>query len=123
MAKTRFTDVHPILPVRDLRAAVAHYESLGFRARRYADGDDYGFIVRKGVELHLTHQPTSYYREGAIAVVYLDVEDADALYDEWLHANVGGQLLPPADMEWGMHEGTYTDPDGNVIRYGSPINS
>jgi hypothetical protein len=25
-------------------------------------------------------------------------------------------------MEWGMHEGTYTDPDGNVIRYGSPIN-
>jgi predicted lactoylglutathione lyase len=123
MARTRLTDVHPILPVRDLRAALAHYERLGFRVRPYADGDDYGFIARQRVELHLTHQPASYYREGAIAVVYLDVDDADALYDEWSQADAGGQLLPPADMEWGMHEGTYTDPDGNVIRYGSPTNS
>ena len=101
MARTRLTDVNPILPVRDLRAALAHYERLGFRARPYADGDDYGFIVRQRVELHLTYQPSSYYRDGAIAVVYLHVEDADALYEEWLPADGGGQLLPPADMEWG----------------------
>jgi catechol 2,3-dioxygenase-like lactoylglutathione lyase family enzyme len=122
MARTRLTGIHPILPVRDLRATLDHYRSLGFRARPYADGDDYGFVVRGRVELHLTHQPSSYYREGAIAVAYLDVEDANALYAEWTQPGIGGQTAPPADMPWGMHEGTHTDPDGNIIRYGSPVN-
>jgi hypothetical protein len=27
----------------------------------------------------------------------------------------------PEDTEWGMHEGAVVDPDGNVIRLGSPI--
>jgi catechol 2,3-dioxygenase-like lactoylglutathione lyase family enzyme len=121
MARIRLTGVHPILPVSDLRAALAHYERLGFRVRPYADGDDYGFAERSGVVLHLTFQPTSYYHEGAIAVAYLDVEDAAAVFQKWSQPGIGGQTLPPADMPWGMHEGTHTDPDGNVIRYGSPI--
>jgi len=27
----------------------------------------------------------------------------------------------PEDTEWGQHEGAHVDPDGNVIRFGSPI--
>jgi len=27
----------------------------------------------------------------------------------------------PEDTEWGKHEGVLIDPDGNVIRFGSPV--
>jgi hypothetical protein len=27
----------------------------------------------------------------------------------------------PQDTEWGQHEGSVVDPDGNVIRFGSPM--
>jgi hypothetical protein len=74
MASTRLVDIAPILPVRDLWAALAHYESLGFRVHTYDDGDDYGLVSRNGVEPHLTYQPTSYYPDGAFAVVYLSVK-------------------------------------------------
>lgn len=121
MASTRLIDIAPILPVRDLRAALAHYESLGFRVQPYEDGQHYGFVSRNGVELHLTYQPTSYYPDGAIAVVYLRVEDADALYRRWAKPGIGGQTTQPASMPWGIHEGTHIDPDGNVLRFGSAI--
>jgi hypothetical protein len=121
MASTRLANVAPILPVRDLRAALAHYESLGFRVQTYDGGEDYGFVSRNGVELHLTYQPTSYYPDDAFAVVYLSVEDADALYRKWTKPGVAGQTVRPASMPWGMHEGTHTDIDGNIIRFGSPI--
>lgn len=120
MARPRLTDVHPIVPVRDLRAALEHYRALGFRVQPYADGDDYGFADRGGVQLHLTYQPSSYYGPGAIGVLYLDVDDADALFAEW-SAVEGGQISAPEDMPWGRHEGIYRDPDGNVIRFGSPM--
>ena len=121
MASTRLVDIAPILPVRDVRIALAHYESLGFRVQPYEDGDDYGFVSRNGVELHLTYQPTSHYPDGAIAVVYLSVEDADALYRRWTRPGIGGQTARPAPMPWGMNEGSHTDPDGNVIRFGTPL--
>jgi predicted enzyme related to lactoylglutathione lyase len=120
MASTRLVDVAPILPVRNLRSALAHYESPGFRVQTYNDCEDYGFVSRNGVELHLTYQPTSYYPEGAFAVVYLQVEDADAVYRKWTKPGVRGQTTRPSPMPWGMQEGTHTDPDGNIIRFGTP---
>lgn len=121
MADTRTAGVSPILPVRDMGLARSHYESLGFDVVGYAAGDDYAFVERDGVSLHLTFQPTSYYPPGAFVVIYLYVEDADALYREWSEAGVAGDTQPPAPMPWRMNEGTHTDPDGNIIRYGSPV--
>jgi uncharacterized glyoxalase superfamily protein PhnB len=51
----------------------------------------------------------------------LFVEDADALAQTWLAA--GGDVRLPQDTEWGQHEGVLVDPDGNVIRFGSPMNA
>jgi hypothetical protein len=39
----------------------------------------------------------------------------------WLAA--GGDVRLPQDTEWGQHEGVLVDPDGNVIRFGSPMNA
>ena len=116
----KFTDVAPMFPVSDVRAALEHYRSLGFRVAPYEDGDGFGFAEHGRVHLHLTYRPTSYYPDNPIAVAYLSVEDADAVCAAWSEPGVGGTTEPPAEMPWQMHEGTHTDLDGNIIRYGSP---
>ena len=55
------------------------------------------------------------------STAYLFVEDADALARTWLEA--GADVRLPQDTEWGHHEGVLVDPDGNMIRFGSPMNS
>ena len=42
-------------------------------------------------------------------LLYLHVDDADE------------EVAEPEDFPWGKHEGTHTDPDGNTIRFGSPV--
>ena len=41
----------------------------------------------------------------------------------WPHGIVdaGADVRFPEDTEWGQHEGVLIDPDGNMIRFGSPI--
>jgi uncharacterized glyoxalase superfamily protein PhnB len=107
--------IAPIFPVHDLEAALAHYERLGFAVRMYRDGG-YGYAVRDGVELHLgsTHS-----EDRGSSSAYLFVEDADELAAAWERAGV--DVHRPQDTEWGQREGAVVDPDGNVIRFGSPI--
>ena len=45
----------PVFPVRDLDAAMAFYERLGFAVRRYDSG--YGYAERDGLKLHLRASP------------------------------------------------------------------
>jgi catechol 2,3-dioxygenase-like lactoylglutathione lyase family enzyme len=107
----------PIFPVADLDAALAHYRRLGFSTRTYAGGG-YGYATRDGVELHLTvvrgHDPKT-----STSALYLFVDDADALAAEWEAAGV--RVRPVGDTDWGKHEGSHVDPDGNLIRFGSPM--
>jgi catechol 2,3-dioxygenase-like lactoylglutathione lyase family enzyme len=103
----------PILPVRDLERALAFYASLGFDVRAY-DGGGYGFATRDGAEIHLGWEAEPH-RTSA----YLRVADADAVAAEWRAA--GADVHGPQDTEWRQHEGALVDPDGNVIRFGSPI--
>ncbi len=109
----------PIFPVRDLGAALAHYADLGFRTAAYEDGDDYGFADRDGTGLHLAAGPDHDPAQASSA--YLYVRDADALYEEWSRPGVGGRTLPVAPTEYKLREGSHVDPDGNVIRFGSPM--
>jgi catechol 2,3-dioxygenase-like lactoylglutathione lyase family enzyme len=112
------TRVAPIFPVSDLSAALAYYRGLGFGARQW-HGGGYGFITLDGAEIHLGVEP--YPGPDRRSTAYLFVEDADALARTWLAA--GGDVRLPQDTEWGQHEGALVDPDGNVIRFGSPMNA
>jgi catechol 2,3-dioxygenase-like lactoylglutathione lyase family enzyme len=107
--------IAPILAVRDLDRALAHYDRLGFATRTYAGGG-YGFATRDGIEIHLGVVPAEDPRTSG---AYLFVEDADELAARWRAAGVEVHL--PEDTEWGQHEGAVVDPDGNVIRFGSPM--
>lgn len=108
--------IAPILPVSDLAAALDHYRRLGFEVREYAGGG-YGYATRDGVELHLSvvhHLDPSHSNTS----VYLFVDDADALAAEWRAAGV--DVGTPVHTDWGKHEGNHVDPDGNLLRFGSP---
>jgi DNA-binding MarR family transcriptional regulator len=110
----------PIFPVRDLAAGLAHYAALGFGTIAYEGGDDYGFANRDGTGLHLAvhheHDP-----ERNSAAAYLYVRDADALYEEWSRPGIGGRTRRPGPTPYQLREGSHTDPDGNLIRFGSPM--
>lgn len=121
--RTRFSSFSPIFPVRDLRRALAHYASLGFEVEPYANGDGYGFAGRDGVSLHLSleeeHGPEADHQH--VGTAYLYVEDADALYAEWARPGIGGLTRQVGDTPYKLREGAHFDPDGNLIRFGSPL--
>jgi uncharacterized protein len=109
----------PILATADIARALEHYAALGFETEAWGGGG-YGFASRDGVELHLAeiedHDPAT-----NIVSCYLFVGDADALHAEWVDARAGGQLEAPSDTDYGLREGRHVDPDGNIVRYGSPL--
>jgi DNA-binding MarR family transcriptional regulator/catechol 2,3-dioxygenase-like lactoylglutathione lyase family enzyme len=111
----------PIFPVRDLAAALAHYSALGFTTRAHEGGGEYGFADRDGTGLHLAadagHDP------GRGSAAYLYVRDADALHAEWRRPGIGGHTHPAGPTPYGLREGSHVDPDGNLIRFGSPADS
>jgi DNA-binding MarR family transcriptional regulator/catechol 2,3-dioxygenase-like lactoylglutathione lyase family enzyme len=110
----------PIFPVADLPKALEHYSALGFKTLAYAGGEEYGFADRDRTGLHLAahagHDPA----RGA-GSAYLYVRDADALYEEWSRPGIGGQTRPVGPTPYKLREGSHVDPDGNLIRFGSPM--
>jgi catechol 2,3-dioxygenase-like lactoylglutathione lyase family enzyme len=113
---TRIVAVEPIFAVSDIPRAAEHYERLGFKVSYHDEG--YAFAQREGLTLHLdlTDSPPP-----GGGLLYLHVADADRLTEEWRAAGV--EVTEPQDFPWGKHEGTHTDPDGNMIRFGSPLRS
>ena len=107
-----------VLPCRDVPAALAHYERLGFATHSYDNG--YGYADREGVSLHLAGvadlDPLT-----TTSAVYLFVNDAAALHLEWIGSGAGGRFIEPEATDYGLLEGAHLDPDGNLVRYGSRI--
>jgi hypothetical protein len=122
MPDIAFTEVAPVVPVRNLAAALERYRRLGFTARAYDGPERYGYVERGAVSMHLTewseHDPL---RTGA--VVYLYVSDADAVHAEWVASGVEGRFVEPADTPYGLREFAYVDPDGTAHRVGSAVGS
>ena len=109
----RIVGVEPIFSVADVSSAVAHYRRLGFTIS-YHDAF-YAFAHRDGLTVHLA-QADAARRVGAI---YLHVDDADRIAAEW--RGMGLEVVGPDDFDYGKHEGSHTDLDGNLIRFGSPL--
>lgn len=113
-----FSSVAPVLPVNDVDVALAHYAKLGFTVRRYEGAAHYGYASRDGVDLHVARVDVD--PKTNMCSIYLYVTDADATYLEWRDADVAGRLVAPQDTDYGLREGAHIDPDGNLIRFGSP---
>lgn len=105
----------PIFTVTDVERAVGHYQRLGFTTSSH--DETYAFAHRDGLTIHLAHRDNPA-AEGPSAL-YLHVEDAVQLAAEWRRA--GLQVTGPEDYDYGKREGFHIDPDGNKIRFGSPL--
>lgn len=111
--------VAPVFVTTDLARALAHYQRLGFTVQAYEGPASYGYASRDGVEIHLAGVE-DIDRSRTTSCAYLWVDDAAALYEEWTTAGVDGLLNPPERTDYGLDEGAHVDPDGNLIRFGSP---
>jgi len=111
-----------VLPVADLDAAAAHYRQLGFEVDEHDGPERYAFANRDAVSVHLAetedHDPLS-----SASSVYLYVDDADALFTTWSIDGIGGRTVPPVDTPYGLREGAHVDPDGNLLRFGTPLSA
>ncbi len=105
----------PIFKVADVRRAMDHYSKLGFEVSQH--DETYAFAQREDrVTIHLTHDDGDGFGPSA---VYLHVDNADVLAQEW--RSVGLVVEGPEHQDYGKDEGSHVDPDGNLIRFGSPI--
>jgi catechol 2,3-dioxygenase-like lactoylglutathione lyase family enzyme len=114
----RLREIVPIFMTTDLDAALERFRRLGFATHAYEDV--YGFADRDGVSLHIAVVRKIDLTATSCAA-YLYVADADALHAEWTQAGVEGRFHGPTDTDYGLREGAYVDPDGNLIRYGSSL--
>ena len=112
----RVVSVEPIFVVSDVTRALAHYEQLGFSTSHHDEG--YAFAHRNELTIHLAGPGVDPERVGR-GSIYMHVDDADALAEEWRGAGV--DFVEPQDFEYGKREGSHEDPDGNLIRFGSPL--
>ena len=115
-----FRRLAPVFPVRDIKLASEHYLKLGFTVRRYEGPEPYAFTERDGIEFHLA-QVDDLKPKRNMSAVYLFVDDADALYQEWNRAGIEGRVVEPRNTDYGMREGACLDRDVNLIRFGSRI--
>ena len=106
----------PCFEVAEVGRAVAHYQLLGFTIS-YHD-ENYAFAHRDNLTIHLAHseQPTT-----GPAALYIHVDDADRLAEDWRAAGVN--VIGPDDYDYGKREGSHRDPDGNLLRFGSALRS
>jgi catechol 2,3-dioxygenase-like lactoylglutathione lyase family enzyme len=114
----RIVGVEPIFTVADVAKSRAHYELLGFTTSEH--DEFYGFAHHGDLTLHLAEAESDDEVVGGGAI-YLHVDDAAALASQWRAA--GLSVIGPDDMDYGKREGSHIDPDGNQIRFGSPLPS
>jgi len=123
MAKTnssrvRFEGSQPILRVENMAASLRFYVGeLGFENVSWGN-DEFTSVSRDRAAMYLCRGGQG---RGA-AWVWIGVEDARTLHDEWMAKGVKIRMAP-TNYSWAL-EFHVEDPDGNVLRLGSePENS
>ena len=114
----------PIFMVASVARSAAHYVKLGCEIT-YHD-ETYAFARHsENLSLHLAcaeDDGSGTWNSGRApggSALYLHCDDADVVAAEWRRA--GLDVARPVDEDYGKREGTHSDPDGNLIRFGSPI--
>ena len=133
----------PVFAVRDLDAAMAFYERLGFAVRRHDAG--YGYAEREGLRIHLRASPELEDPFANYAEVYVDTAEVDRLHEEWQTCGllpvpgvIGPELKAEVrrrweagdpvglmserveDKPWRVREFGIRDLDNNHLRFGRP---
>jgi hypothetical protein len=104
----------PCFPVRDIQAALAPYEQLGFQDMLYTQGTTWAWARLGTAELHLfvkdNHDPAT-----TAAAADLEIADVDK-FRHALRETAAGGTSDPYDTPYGR-EFVHVDPDNNLIRF------
>lgn len=122
--------VVPILKVTDIGRAIDFYcSTLGFELDfKYSAGQDGPTYVGVSLDGHQIHLSTFAGDSVMGTAAYFYVDDVDALFRKLLERGFktpGNPASPveegPVDQTWAMREVYVRDPDGNALRFGTPI--
>ncbi len=110
------TGFEPLFKVTSVARSVDWFERAGFHVTFH--DDTYAFAHRdRGLTIHLTQaEAGDHPGHGGL---YIHCQDADRAASEWRQSGI--EVDGPRDEAYGKREGFISDPDGNVIRFGSPI--
>jgi predicted enzyme related to lactoylglutathione lyase len=112
----RVSGFEPIFVVNDVSRSTDHYAKMGFEISFH--DETYAFAHRDlNLTIHLRRAESVDTPGGGS--LYLHCENADDVADEWRKA--GLDVTGPKDEDYGKREGSLSDPDGNLIRFGSPL--
>lgn len=108
----------PIFNVRSLKNSQHYFrDALGFKVDwEHGEPADFGAVSRSDLILFLCQGCQS--TPGAW--VFTFTRDVDRLYKELVGRKAIIQM-PPTNQPWGLREMQVADPDGNVLRFASPI--
>jgi hypothetical protein len=121
----------PILPCRSIDEVLAFYEAIGFDVTyRQKSPNTYAIVRRGDVELQFfvlkALDPADSY-----STCYIITTDVDALYQAFrdgIRATTGKiplrgipRIGALKDMSYGVRQFVMTDPGGNMIRIGQPL--
>ncbi len=110
------TGFEPIFKVANVARSVAWFERAGFDTSFH--DDTYAFAHRaRDLTIHLARAAVD--EHSGQGSLYIHCQDADRVAEEWRAAEL--DVDGPRDEDYGKREGSITDPDGNVIRFGSPV--
>jgi len=121
----------PLLPCRSIDDQLAFYEALGFEVTyRQKAPNVYAAVQRGAIELHFFvlkgYEPADSY-----STCYVMVSNVDELYTDFRAGlkralgRVPSRGIPRigaiGDMSYGVRQFLLTDPGGNIIRIGQPL--
>lgn len=119
-----FFGAHPVLPVHDLPATVAWYETaLGFtREPLWGDPPSHATVHQGGVGIQFSLAPAGFVATTYPGWLYLFVTDADALYTRFQAAGVH-ILRTPTTYDYGLREFEIQDLNGYRLRFGQYVSN
>jgi uncharacterized glyoxalase superfamily protein PhnB len=112
----------PVLPVMDIDRAKHFYVdqlgfSVGWEFRDDSNKEGMLGVQRGGMKITLDCPMSGHGRD---ACVSLEVDSADAYYEEWKDRGVS-MKRPPQNEEWNARTFSVTDPFGNTIFVIGPV--
>jgi uncharacterized glyoxalase superfamily protein PhnB len=113
-----------ILAVRDLRTATDFYMRVLGCQRDFGDeSDGWSWLSRDNFRVGLGEcreaMPATRLGDHSY-VAYVNVDDVDALYADFLSRGASIQT-PPVTKPWGMREFALQTPEGHRMTFGSPV--
>jgi catechol 2,3-dioxygenase-like lactoylglutathione lyase family enzyme len=121
MSDIEFTSAIPVLPTRDVPAAIAFFrEKLGFELR--FEMERYAIVIRGAAEFHLNGYAEWPAGGGPATLARINLRGVDALY-----AAVDQSIVLPdeklATQPHGMRQFGIVDPSGNRLTFAEPVNA